>query len=423
MTGSAEGSRRFGIEALNAYCGLAYIPVRALFEGRGLALERLDNLMMETRSVGLPFEDPVTNAVNAARPIVELLDDGQKDRIEMVITSSESGIDYSKSIASYVHEHLGLSRYCRCVEVKQACYAATAAVQTAAAYVASGVSPGAKVLVIATDVSLVDARAEYAEPAMGTGAAALLVSDQPRVMALDLGAFGLYSYETMDSARPSPRFDIADVDRSLFAYLDCLSNSFEDYMSRVEGVDFVATFDYLALHTPFSGLVKAAHRKLMRELVDAAPEQIEEDFRRRVKPSLSYPSRVGNLCSGSVYLALSSVIDCAPLAGSSRVGLYSYGSGCSAEFFSGVIDQDSAVELARMGIGDQLENRVTLGFEEYTELLEGNLQCLVPEENRQVELARYDDLLCRAKNAREMLVLRGIKNFHRQYDWLAPSGC
>ena len=65
----------YGIEALNVYAGLAQIPVAELFAGRGLDPHRLDNLMMRQRSVGLPFEDPVTNAVNAARPIVEALDD------------------------------------------------------------------------------------------------------------------------------------------------------------------------------------------------------------------------------------------------------------------------------------------------------------------------------------------------------------
>src|SRR5436305_2662450 len=179
----------------------------------------------------------------------------------------------------------------------------------AVGYVASGISPGAKVLLIATDVTLVDEKTGYTEPVMGTGGAAILIGDQPRAMAVDLGAFGNYSFETLDSARPSPEFDIADVDRSLFAYLDCLANSFQQYRSKVNGVDFVETFDYLTLHTPFAGLVKAAHRKMMRDVKKASPQQIEEDFTRRVRPALEYPSIVGNLCSGSVYLGLASIID------------------------------------------------------------------------------------------------------------------
>ncbi|MER6581107.1 hydroxymethylglutaryl-CoA synthase [Nonomuraea sp. NPDC001023] len=402
-----------GIEALNVYCGLAQIPVPELFEGRGLDAERLGNLMMRNRSVGLPFEDPVTNAVNAARPIAG------DDRIEILITSTESGLDYSKSVASYVHEYLGLPRNCRVVEVKQACYAATAAVQLAAAYVASGVSPGAKALVIATDVSLVDERAAYAEPAMGAGAAAVLISDRPKILDLDLGAFGNHSYETMDSARPGPTFDIADSDRSLFAYLDCLTSCLAGYRSRVEDADFATTFDYLAMHTPFAGMVKAAHRKLMRES-GGGTASVEEDFERRVLPSLGYPRRVGNLCSGSVYLALASLIDHAGLDGPARVGLYSYGSGCSSEFFSGLVDEESASTLAAMRIGEHLDGRCELGFEEYAALLPETLTCLVPERDRQVDVGAYEHLLGRARFDRDLLVNTGTKDYHRTYEWLAP---
>jgi polyketide biosynthesis 3-hydroxy-3-methylglutaryl-CoA synthase-like enzyme PksG len=409
-----------GIEALNVYCGLAQIPVRTLFEGRGLDVARMGNLMMDNRSVALPFEDPVTNAVNAAMPIVD-----QPDRIEILITSTESGLDYSKSVASYVHEHLGLPRSCRVVEVKQACYAATAAVQMAAAYVASGVSPGAKALVIATDVALVDDRAGYSEPAMGAGAAAVLIGDDPRVLALDLGAFGNHSYETMDSARPTPSFDIADSDRSLFAYLDCLTSCFEDYRRRVEGVDLAATFDYLAMHTPFAGMVKAAHRKLMREFAGIGPADAEEDFTRRVLPSLTYPSRVGNLCSGSVYLALASLIDTSlidtvPPGEAARVGLYSYGSGCSSEFFSGLVDRGSAEALAAMRIGDHLAGRAELSFDEYAGLLPANLTCLVPEPDRTVDAGAYEPIVRRARFDRDLLVNTGTKDFHRTYEWLSP---
>ena len=413
-----SGEARFGIEALNVYCGIAQIPVRALFEGRGLDTARLDNLMMERRSIALPFEDPVTNAVNAAKPVVDRLDEAQRERIEIVITSSESGVDYSKSISSYVHEHLGLSRNCRLIEVKQACYSATAAVQLAGGYVASGVSPGARALVIATDVSLVDGQAEYAEPAMGSGAAAVLVSADPRVMAIDAGAFGTYSYETMDSARPAPSFDVADPDRSLFAYLDCLSNSFADYRRRVDEADFATTFDHLAMHTPFAGMVRAAHRKMMRELTGLSPDGIEEDFQRRVLPSLAYPRIVGNLCAGSVYLALASLIDTAGIDASARVGLYSYGSGCSSEFFSGLVDAGSAAEVGSMQIADHLAGRCELTFDEYTELLAENLRCLVPEKDRAIDVELYDGIVSRVRDRRDLLVYMGTRNFHRTYDWL-----
>ncbi|HEY7144572.1 MAG TPA: hydroxymethylglutaryl-CoA synthase [Streptosporangiaceae bacterium] len=413
-----------GIEALNVYCGIAQIPVPVIFEARGLEPGRLGNLMMTSRSVALPCEDPVTHAVNAARPLIDALPAADRDRIEILITSTESGLDYSKSVASYVHDQLGLRRQCRLLEVKQACYAATAAVQLAAGYLASGASPGARALVIATDVSVVDGRAGYAEPAMGTGAAALLISAEPRVLTLDFGAFGNYSYETLDSARPGPDFDIADADRSLFAYLDCLTGCVRDYTTRVDGVDFAATFDHLAMHTPFAGMVRAAHRKLMREFAgprQASPAAVEADFQRRVAPSLAYPGIVGNLCSGSVYLALASLLDHADVSAGARVGLYSYGSGCSSEFFSGVVTAQSAAAVGAMRIGRCLAARCELDFAEYAALLAASARCLVPERDRRIEVADYLPLARRYGLDRELLVCTGTKEYHRTYEWIAAG--
>jgi 3-carboxymethyl-3-hydroxy-acyl-[acp] synthase len=417
MADRAAGSE-VGIEALNVYCGLAQIPVEVMFGGRGLDQDRMSNLMMHQRSLGLPFEDTITNAVNAAKPIVDALAPEQKERIEILVISTESGIDYSKSVSSYVHHYLGLSRQCRVIEAKQACYAATGAVQMGVAYVASGVSPGAKVLVIAADVALVDARSQYTEPVMGAGAAAVLVSNYPRILTMDFGAFGNYAFETLDSARPSPTFELADVDRSLFAYLDCLKHAFLAYRDRVEGTDFATTFDFLVMHTPFAGLVKASHRKMMREFARMSPAEIEEDFTRRVLPSVAYASKVGNLCSGSVYLALASVIDTVKPDAGYRLGLYSYGSGCCSEFFSGVIDQESTTALAEMQIGRHLAARCELTFEEYEGLLKETLGCLVPQKDRDVEIGRWSSVLDRRSVPRQLLALQAVRNYHREYEWV-----
>lgn len=407
-----------GIEALNVYCGLAQIPVEALFEGRGLNLDRMSNLMMQQRSIGFPFEDAITNAVNAAKPIVDALAPEQKERIEILIISTESGIDYSKSVSSYVHDYLGLSRRCRVIEAKQACYAATGAVQMGVAYVASGVSPGAKVLVIATDVTLADGRAEYMEPVMGTGAAAVLVSGYPRILSVDFGAFGNYSFEILDQGRPSPTVELADVDGSLFAYLDCLKHAFLAYRDRVEGTDFATTFDFLVMHTPFAGLVKASHRKMMREFAGASPTEIEKDFTQRVLPSISYSSKVGNLCSGSVYLGLAGLIDSVKPDSAYRVGLYSYGSGCCSEFFSGVIDQESSAALAEMQIGRHLAGRCELTFDEYDALLKETVDCLVPRKDLDVEIGRWSAILDQRSVDRSLLALKAVRNYHREYEWV-----
>ncbi len=106
-----------GIEALNVYGGSAKIDVRMLAEARQLDTTRFDNLMMKEKTVVMPYEDPVSYAVNAAKPIVDSLSDDDRKRIEMVITCSESGVDFGKSMSTYIHAYLGLSRNCRLFEL------------------------------------------------------------------------------------------------------------------------------------------------------------------------------------------------------------------------------------------------------------------------------------------------------------------
>lgn len=406
-----------GIEALNVYGGLAAVDADELAAGRGLDPARLGNVRMTARSVALPFEDPVTNAVNAAAPLVDALDDDRAS-IELLVVATESGLDYSKSLSSYVHRYLDLAPRCRVVELKQACYSATAGLQLAVGQLASGRSPGARALVIAADVAVVDEEGEYAELATGTGGVAMMVGEDARVLEIDPGAYGLHSFETMDSARPLPDRDIVDVDQSLLAYLTCATGSFLDYQSAVEGADLLGTFDYLALHTPFPGMVKAAHRKLLREVARVPADRIEADFERRVAPSLVYPSLVGNLFAGSLYLALASLVDTVQPTTNARIGLFSYGSGCASEFFSGLIGPGSADAVGGLRIAERLENRLRLDFAEYVALLARTRDCLVPYPDREVDLDDYADAARSAAGDRRVLALAGVKDFHRHYEWL-----
>ena len=95
-----------------------------------------------------PTQDSVTLGANAA---LKILTEEDKKAIDLVIFATESGIDNSKSGAVYVSRLLGLSPYLRAVELKQACYGATAALQLAKGHVA--LNPDKKALVIGSDIA------------------------------------------------------------------------------------------------------------------------------------------------------------------------------------------------------------------------------------------------------------------------------
>jgi polyketide biosynthesis 3-hydroxy-3-methylglutaryl-CoA synthase-like enzyme PksG len=414
-----------GIEALNVFGGSAYIDVEELAQHRGLDRARFANLMMKQKTVALTHEDPVTYAVNAAQPILDALSPAQRDRIELLITCTESGIDFGKSLSTYVHQHLKMNRNCRMFEIKQACYSGTAGLQMALNFALAQTSPGAKALVIASDVSRFvvapggDALSEdwsYAEPSSGAGAVAMLVGGGPAVFQADIGANGYYGYEVMDTCRPQPDSEAGDADLSLLTYLDCIEQSFLEYRRRVAGADYRETFQYLAFHTPFGGMVKGAHRTMMRKLAKAAPHEIEADFATRVAPGLDYCQRVGNIMGGTVLLALASTIDRGTYEMPRRIGCFSYGSGCCSEFYSGIVTAEGQQRQRRFDIAGQLDRRYRMSMPEYEALLRAS--GIVKFGTRNVKIPEASFAAPHEEGPeRGRLVLREIKEFHREYEW------
>ncbi|MGA3089273.1 MAG: hydroxymethylglutaryl-CoA synthase [Terriglobales bacterium] len=412
-----------GIEAANVYAGGACVNVEKLAIHRKLDVTRFANLLMKEKTIALPYEDPITFGLNAAKPLIDAMSPSEKERIETVITCTESAFDFGKSMSTYFHKLLGLNRNCRLFELKNACYSGVAGFQMAVNFVLSQASPGAKVLVIATDiVRFMTAEGgesltldwSFFEPSGGAGAVAMIVSEVPYVFQVDVGANGYYGYEVMDSCRPIPDSEAGDPDLSLLSYLDCCEKSFLEYQKRVPGADFARSFGYLAMHTPFGGMVKGAHRDMMRKMAKANPKEIEADFERRVSPGLTYCQRVGNIMGATTMLSLLSAVDHGDFHTPQRIGCFSYGSGCCSEFFSGTVTRDGQERVRALRIKDQLDKRYELSMEEYESLLVGNNAVKFGTRNVVLDT----DFIPQARNAqgKEMVFLTEIKEFQRNYD-------
>lgn len=416
-----------GIEAINVFGGMAYLDVEKLVRHRRLDTARFENLLMKQKSVALPYEDPVTYAVNAAKPLIDALTVEDKNRIEMVITCTESGIDFGKSLSTYIHHYLGLNRNCRLFELKNACYSGVAGLQMAVNSILSQTSPGSKALVIATDISRMtmgegqkeaDMNGSYAEPSSGSGAVAMIVGEEPHVFRIDPGANGYYGYEVCDTCRPQPDGEAGNADLSLMSYLDCCEQTFVQYSLRVKNANYRDTFQYLAMHTPFGGMVKGAHRSMMRKFIKASPTEIEADFAERVMPGLIYCQKVGNIMGATSLMALAGTIEHARLERPKRIGCFSYGSGCCSEFYSGVADSESQRIVKAMEIGSHLDGRYELTMEEYDMLLQGSRAVKFGTRHAETDLGVIPDVI-RSSRGKERLILTRIHDFHREYSWIS----
>ena len=79
-----------GIDDLNIYASRLSIDFSEIVAARGISDKEYYNVRFTRRSVVPTFEDPVTLAVNAAKP---LADSAGPDEFELLIVATETGVD------------------------------------------------------------------------------------------------------------------------------------------------------------------------------------------------------------------------------------------------------------------------------------------------------------------------------------------
>ena len=222
-------SRTVGIDALGVAFPAQYLELADLADARGVAPSKfVEGLGIRRMAVAGEDEDTVTLAARAAEEALKLAgSDGGE--VGLVAVGTETAVDHSKPVASFVQGMLGLPRAMRVFETKHACYGGTAALQLALDWIRSGSARGKKALVICSDIARYGLHTA-GEPTQGAGAVALLLSENPRLVALDAGMSGVFSQDVNDFWRPLYSKD-AQVDGhySVKCSLDALEGAYTGY--------------------------------------------------------------------------------------------------------------------------------------------------------------------------------------------------
>lgn len=364
-----------GVSEMAIYVPGYYLSHEDLARARGIPPEKLRVGLGNVEMSILPsWEDAVTMAANAALQVLER-SGTDPNEIRQLVVSTESGVDHSKPVASFVQGLLGIGSRCRVYEVKHACYGGTAGIVHAVDWIARNGVPPRKALVIMTDVARY-ALGSPGEPTQGAGAVALLIEKDPRLFALDTRLNGIFSKNVFDFWRPTGhRVPIVDGKYSVQCYLEALEGAVTHFRSNLglgQG-ELLERLDYLVYHMPFAAMARKAHRKLVEvEHPDLAPEARAErerqTFDEKVAPGLLGASRVGNIYTGSVYLGLVSLLETErERAEGKQVGVFSYGSGCGAEFFLCSVREGIGRIVDGFALGDQLDRRRRVTFEQYVQ--------------------------------------------------------
>ncbi len=369
---------KVGIDAIGFYTPHYYLDLATLAEARNIDVNRFyANLGQKQMAISAPDEDIVTMGANAAYDILSSTD---IDQIDNVIVATETGIDYSKAAGIYMHKLLNLQPHCRTFECKQACYAGTAALQMGLAMLRS--NQARKILVIATDI------AHYGfnttgESSQGAGAIAMLLSENPRILAIEPES-GVYTEDAMDFWRPN-YCDTPFVNGKLSCelYIRALEKTWEQY-SSLSGRQFT-DHDYFCYHVSVPKLVASTHKRLMK--LHAPQDLDKEQARENLAYTLNYGMLTGNCYSAALYISLLSLLDTCPEdLTDARVGLYSYGSGCVGEFFSGIVQQQYQEALNTKKHQNLFSERNELTYAEYEEFCNFKL----PTDDSHLAIAKHE---------------------------------
>ncbi len=407
--------KHIGIEKLNLYGSSLFLDQVTLAKARGFDPEKVvKDFLINARTVIPTFEDTVTMGANAALPLLDSID---KDAIGMLVVGTESSVDFGKPISTNIMGALKLGPNVRNYETKHACYSGVAALDTAINWVASGLNHGKKALVVSTDFSRMHLN-DRVEFVLGGVAAALIVSEQPRVVEYEPEKRGTWSTDVYDTFRPSARDEVGNNEVSLFSYMDALEGAYTNYCKLCdEPVKFDDAFDYLVYHTPFAGMAFQAHRMLVNLDGRKPKEEIQKSFDEKVLPCLKYSRQVGSTYAASNFAGLASLAsENGRIKAGARIGFFAYGSGAIGEFYSGTLCESAGVAVESMDIDGKLRERREVSVEEYETIEKAREEYIENPDftpDRSYPKGLYESFY----KGKHRLVLSNVKDFYRTYEW------
>jgi hydroxymethylglutaryl-CoA synthase len=421
-TKNAPEYKTVGIDDISVYVPRLFLPLAGEFStNRGIDPGKLvKGIGIERMAVPDAHEDAATMA---AMSLLDLMrrDHLRPEEIGKIYVGTESALDEAKALGTYVIGMLeqiygkGSFQECSTVEFKAACIGTTFALESLS-YWAAAEQEGKVGIVIASDVAKYPL-ASTGEYTQGAGSVALLVKKNPRLLALEQ-IYGLFTRNENDFFRPMGcTTAVVNGKHSNQCYLDAMRGAFDSFAAKAKRLgaitpgagecvtDFV---DHLLFHIPYPRMVEYASAAIFRhdwresrrsseieqnlgrepkaegyedpEKYQAAVADYARSFARskqflqayqaKVRDTATLSRQIGNIYTGSIYLSLASLLEMQKIHAAQRLCFGAYGSGCSALFFSAIV-QPQAESVPLRGLLQRLEERRQISLQDYELLHEG----------------------------------------------------
>jgi len=424
-----------GIDDIAIYIPRLYLDAGDFAKARGLDPEKLERgLGIGQMAIVDTNQDPACLAANACLRVMQK-NKLTPDKIGRLYVATESSFDESKAMNSYVigmlEQVYGKDTFGHCggIECKFACVSGSYALYDNTNWIRAGEAEDKYALVVVSDIAKYDLGSS-GEVTQGAGAVAMLLNDNPRLLAFDPKVTATSIKNEYDFYRPfGKETPIVHGQYSNLLYLIQVKNALIDYKRKVketgliklkEGETILDHVDYLNMHLPYSNMGKKAlaylvrhewrdlprWKKIIEEIGMEEPipkdprgtiESVLEDaefmandhqftklftsteiyaelYESKLASSLIASKMIGNLYTASLYLGFRSSLEFEYHKGvdlkGKRVGFCSYGSGASAMIFSGVIQPEYEQVVKDMNLEAELGPRTKLSLDEYEELHE-----------------------------------------------------
>lgn len=341
-----------GIDKIGFYTPKKYIDIVELAKARNVDPDKFTiGIGQSKQSVPMEYQDSVTMAAEAANQIIS-----KDDNIGLVIVGTESSVDESKAVATFLVDLLNLPEDVRAFEIKEACYGATAGLKMAEGFIA--LNPDKKALVIASDIARYGINTP-GEVTQGAGAVAMLVGKDPKI--LKFNHEEVYMTKNVgDFWRPT--FSKTAFARGKFSnqvYVEFFNELWQKYQNTFDQT--VDDFQTMLFHVPYTKMGMKA-LKTLKDKID--PDKFDE-LSKHYQASIKMGREVGNLYTGSLYLALISYLINGDPKDNEKILLFSYGSGAVGELYSATIQPEFKKNLVSEEIKKVLSNREKISIKEY----------------------------------------------------------
>ncbi len=412
---------KVGIDSISFDIPKIHLSIKNLAENRNIESEKLiKGLGLNKMSFLDVHQDVVTLASNAVLKLINQENLNPKE-ISRIFVGTESGIDSSKPIGSYIISLLETQfgeasfRNCDVVDLTFACIGAVDALQTTLDFIR--LNPTKKAIVVATDNAKYDLNStgEYTQ---GAGSIAMLITSNPRILNFNQ-EFGVSTKGVFDFFKPrrsftkfdatnqnnNPEFlnvleneillykeqPVFDGQYSNNCYIDRITEAYFNFKSESNQSGAVyQNWENVLMHLPyafqgrrtFTEIYAQENPKLLLDKNDsdykdklkiiAKSTDYLEYVNQKIRPSEIASGQIGNIYSGSIFLGLLSTL-CHHFKENSNLdykkfGFIAYGSGSKSKVFEAEVQPDWKSVLTKIKLFETIDQSQEIDFETYLKL-------------------------------------------------------